>query len=498
MDKAAAFAMEHWFYRNSVLKETFKQVTGLHITAMERCLGAALPAELEREFQKQGVISDRATLPIWNANKEVTSAANYEQECQMTAFARAGRGSQRPVVSPPVDLRQLLGASAGGKSAVRLTDEQEAAIRALVGSRDAVNIVDAGQGTGKTTLLEQYGKILARFEVGTTWLGTTHTAVRELTARGLPAQTVAHFLTSPEEQQKAAAGHRIIVDESSMLPHRDAYRLMMYAKEHGCRLDFVGDSKQYKSPTAGDTMRLLSGRFTGIVPITMKKTMRQQGRLKEAMEAIRDGKVLRGHDMLSELGCVRELPLEQLTQTAADLYLQWSAGGDHVPVISPTHAQADAIASRIRQGLRERGDLKGKDRIVRRLVDLQWSPAQVKEAKEQGAEGVVLSRYAAYREDTQALAVGDLVRTTMGGKTKDGKHRLCNGQRYRIQGFTKAGDPILSNGWVVDRDWGGLVQRYVSTGQGAQGITEKRAVVVYGTPSLVATRRRAFMCRVRG
>ena len=224
----------------------------------------------------------------------------------------------------------------------------------------------------------------------------------------------------------------------------------------------------------------------------MKKTMRQQGRLKEAMEAIRDGKVLKGHDMLSELGCVREIPLEQLTQTAADLYLQWSATGDHVPVISPTHAQADEIASRIRQGLRERGDLKGKDHIVRRLVDLQWSPAQVKEAKEQGAEGVVLSRYAAYREDTQALAVGDLVRTTMGGKTKDGKHRLCNGQRYRIQGFTKAGDPILSNGWVVDRDWGGLVQRYVSTGQGAQGITEKRAIVVYGTPSLVATRQEGF------
>ena len=161
-------------------------------------------------------------------------------------------------------------------------------------------------------------------------------------------------------------------------------------------------------------------------------------------------------------------------------------------MISPTHAQADEIASRIRQGLRERGDLKGKDHIVRRLVDLQWSPAQVKEAKEQGAEGVVLSRYAAYREDTQALAVGDLVRTTMGGKTKDGKHRLCNGQRYRIQGFTKAGDPILSNGWVVDRDWGGLVQRYVSTGQGAQGITEKRAIVVYGTPSLVATRQEGF------
>ncbi len=490
-DKAAAFAMEHWFYRHSVLREQFKQVTGMAITAMERCMGAALPEELEREFQKQGVISDRDRLPIWNSEKEVTSTANYQQERSMTGFAREGRGKERPVVPQPADLRQWIGAPGGGNEAVRLTDEQEKAIRALVGSRDTVNVVDAGQGTGKTTMLDQYGRILSRCEVGAAWLGTTHTAVAELQKRGLPAMTVARFLASQEEQQKAA-GHRIIVDESSLLAHRDAYRLVTYAREHGCRIDLVGDSKQYKSPSAGDTMRLLAGRFTGIEPVTMKKTMRQQGRLKQAMEAIREGEVLQGHDMLSELGCVRELPLERLAQTAADLYLQWSAAGEHVPVISPTHAQADEIALKIRQGLRERGDLKGEDHEVRRLVDLQWSPAQLKEAREQGAEGVVLTRYGAYAEETQTLAAGDQVRTTMGGKTKDGRHRLCNGTRYSIKGFTKAGDPILNNGWVVDKDWGGLVQRYVGTGQGSQGITENRAIVVYGTPSLVATRQEGF------
>ena len=159
VDKAAAFAMEHWFYRNSVLKERFKQVTGMVITAMERCMGAALPQDLEREFQKQGVISDRETLPIWNPDKEVTSAANYRQERRMTGFAREGRGKERPVVLHPADLRQLIGMQGGKGPAVCLTDEQEKAIRALVRSRDTVNVVDAGQGTGKTTMLEQYGKI---------------------------------------------------------------------------------------------------------------------------------------------------------------------------------------------------------------------------------------------------------------------------------------------------------------------------------------------------
>ena len=167
-------------------------------------------------------------------------------------------------------------------------------------------------------------------------------------------------------------------------------------------------------------------RFAGITPLTMTKTMRQTGRLKEAMESVRDGDVLKGHDILTELGMVHELPLDQLAQKAADLYLEWSAKGQDVPVISPTHAQAAEIAAKIRQGLRARGDLTGEDRIVRRLVSLDWSPAQLKDARKHGVEeGIVLLRYGAYREEKQALAVGDLVKTIMGGRTKDGKHSFA-------------------------------------------------------------------------
>jgi hypothetical protein len=314
--------------------------------------------------------------------------------------------------------------------------------------------------------------------------------VDQLKAKGLPAMTLAHFLAS-EQEQRQAAGSRIVLDESSMLAHKDTYRLFKYAQEHRCVIDLVGDSKQYKTPAAGNPMDTLV-RFGGITPITMTKTMRQSGRLKEAMEAIRDGEVLKGHDILTELKMVHEIPLEQLTQKAADLHLQWSARGQEVPVISPTWAQAGEIAEKIREGLRARGALTGADRTVRRLVNLNWSPAQVKDARKHGAgEGVVLLRYGAYREDTQPLAAGDLVRTTLGGKSKDGKHVLRNGQKYRVAGFTGCGDPILDNGAVVDKHWGGLAQRYVSTGQGAQGLTaDPRAIAVYGTPSLVATRGR--------
>ncbi len=445
--------------------------------ALRYGVGSVTLDGLQKELKRQGVLV---------VDGQATTAAIRDREAFLIRFARDGRGKERPVVPELVEVRPLLGP--GGDGSVRLTEEQEACLRRLAGSRDRLNVVDAGQGTGKTTLLEQYAGILLRHQVRTIWLGTTHTAVDELKARGLPAMTLARFLASPPEK---AAGSRIILDEASMLAHADAERLCRFAQEQGCRLDLIGDTRQYKSPVAGNTVGLLA-RFGGVQPITMKKTMRQQGRLKEAMEAIRDGQVLQGHDMLQALGFVQEMPLNQLTQKAADLYLRWSAGGVPVPVISPTHAQADDISAKIREGLKARGDLKGEDRAVRRLVNLNWSPAQLKEARAHGAEGVTLLRYGAYREDTQFLAVGDLVKTTLGGTTKDGKHRLRAGQRYRITGFTPGGDPVLSNGWVVDKDWGGLVQGYVGTGQAAQGITAPRAIVVYGMPSLVATRREGF------
>src|SRR5579884_1915311 len=406
--EAAEYAIGHLFHQKPVVAEKKLLIEGLRYG-----VGSVTLDGLKKEFKRQGVHF---------INGQATTDAIRDQEAFLIRFTRNGRGKKRSVVPEPVDVAKLLRPAKAGHKAIELTDEQAAAIRALVGSRDTLNIVDAGQGTGKTTMLEHYGGILARHRVATLWLGTTHTSVDELKERGLPAMTLAHFLASKVEQRKVAAGSRIILDEASMLPQGDAYRLCRYAEQHGCRIDLVGDSKQYKAPVGGDTLGLLY-RYSGISPITMTETMRQQGKLKEAMEIIRDGQVLKGHDMLQELGMVHEVPLAQLTQRAAELYLQWMAKGDHVPVISPTWQQADDITEKIRRGLKERGELTGDEQIVRRLVNLHWSPAQIEDARKHGGGEVTLLRNGAYREDTLPLAVGERVKTSMGGQTKDGKHR---------------------------------------------------------------------------
>ena len=59
----------------------------------------------------------------------------------------------------------------------------------------------------------------------------------------------------------------------------------------------------------------------------------------------------------------------------------------------------------------------------------------------------------------------------LGGKTKDGEHRLNNGSLMTVEGFTKRGDIIVDQGWVIDRDFGRLSHGYVVTSHASQGFT---------------------------
>ena len=108
-------------------------------------------------------------------------------------------------------------------------------------------------------------------------------------------------------------------------------------------------------------------------------------------------------------------------------------------------------------------------------------------------------RFEVYRPTQFALAVGDRVRITAGGKTKDGKHRLSNGSLLTVQGFTKRGDIIVDHGWVIDRDFGHLTHGYAITSHASQGVTVDKVFVGVSSESFPATyQRTAYVAVTRG
>jgi hypothetical protein len=120
------------------------------------------------------------------------------------------------------------------------------------------------------------------------------------------------------------------------------------------------------------------------------------------------------------------------------------------------------------------------------------------------AEGTALptdqaNRFEVYRPVSLALAVGDRVRITAGGKTKNGWHRLNNGSLFTVQGFTKQGDLIVDHGWVIGRDLGHLTHGYVMTSHASQGATVDKVFVAVASESLPATgQRTAYVAVTRG
>ncbi len=64
--------------------------------------------------------------------------------------------------------------------------------------------------------------------------------------------------------------------------------------------------------------------------------------------------------------------------------------------------------------------------------------------------------FSVYDAECIGLSVGDTIRLTGGGKTIDGRHKLNNGATYQVAGFTEEGGIVLSNRWVIAKDFGQL------------------------------------------
>ena len=109
---------------------------------------------------------------------------------------------------------------------------------------------------------------------------------------------------------------------------------------------------------------------------------------------------------------------------------------------------------------------------------------------------VIATRFEVYRPAEVTVAIGDRLRVTAGGKTRDGEHRLNNGSLFTVQGFTKRGDIVVDHGWVIDRDFGHVALGYAVTSHAAQGKTVDKVFIGQSSQSLPASNRRQFYVSV--
>jgi conjugative relaxase-like TrwC/TraI family protein len=498
--RAVDFAIRHHGEQESCFRwEDFAA------TAMERSIGSATPADIEREARRQGVI----IRPL-DGRMMATTPELQAEERSISDFAAAGRGAVAPIGGSDMLTRKI-------KDGKTLNDGQFATACGLLESQNRVNLVEGPAGAGKTSMLSKFDEGVRQAGQTVTYLATTAKAAEVLHEDDFDAQTLARFLVD-EKMQAAARGGRVVVDEVSMMGHKDAYRLCKLAEKLDLKLVLIGDPMQHGSVGRGAVMRLLKD-YGGIRPFKLTEILRQKyaedARYLTAATQLSEGKAGAGFDTLDAMGWVREMDdaTDRYRHIAAD-YLQSLEDGKTALVVSPTHAEGARITQEIRSQLRDAGKLAAEDREFTKLVAADASTAEKGEAAayqpgdviqfHQNAKGFkkgerftvtdpaavpvqFADRFTLYRPETLSLAKGDVLRFTGTVKTIDGEHTLKNGMTKAVAEITDGGNIRLDNGWLVSGDAGHFRHGYVETSFGAQGRTVQRAIVAMSSASLPAT-----------
>ena len=189
-----------------------------------------------------------------------------------------------------------------------LTQGQRQAAEMTLTSKDRFVTIQGYAGVGKTTQFKVVAAALARLDnppqvVG---LAPTHRAVSELTAAGIPAQTLASFLS---EQSRAQEGGEkpdfsrtvFVIDESSMVGNRDMATAVSLIAQGGGRAVMSGDEAQLKPLESGVPFSLTLHRSAADIAI-MQDIVRQTPALRPAIEAMIAGNVREAVTMSQQVG----------------------------------------------------------------------------------------------------------------------------------------------------------------------------------------------------
>ncbi len=502
--EAMDHAVAHHFERASVATES-----ELLRESLLHGLGQVTYAEVERQLQREEFIRQGDYL---------TTQEVLREEAEMVAFVREGRGT-----CPPLGRRDYVPANK------KLSPEQIAAVRHVLGSYDRVVGIRGAAGTGKTWMMKEAVRGIEEGGRKVFTFAPSASASRGvLREEGFKeADTLARLLIDPALQERVKE-QVIWVDEAGLVSAKQVRALFDLAGRQEARVILSGDVRQHQAVERGDALRVLET-HAGMKSAELTTIQRQQNAAyKEVIQSLDARDIDDAFQKLNAMGAIREADGEERYHQLADDYVECRQRKQSVLVVSPTHAEGNRMTEEIRTRLKEAKLLKPVGREMLSLVNLNWTEAQRREAKRyrpgqivqffQNASGfrkserlIILEgagdaalivraasgevrrfdlshagRFQVFEPRSLEIAKGEAIRVSQNGLTLDGKHRLQNGEIRRVKGFTRAGDLRLDNGWVIARDFGHLHHGYAVTSHASQGKSVDQVLVAVNAVSALA------------
>lgn len=288
-----------------------------------------------------------------------------------------------------------------------LADEQRQALIQSSG-RDGVVIIEAGAGTGKTTLAKAL--VEAARESGLRMLGLSPAwvAADELAAStGIPAQAIARWRHDQASGKAPAldAATMIILDEAGMVGTKDMAAVLTAARDAGAKVVLLGDRRQLASVSGASALRAVRDVVERVA--TLDNIRRQRVDWQQAATVVMArGDAESGLRAYADHGRIAFVSGVEAAQerVIAAWRQQRAKYGDDVLIITRRNDDAAALNRKARQALRDEG-LLGPDLVELRALDRQDKPTKL------------------------ALAVGDSLRF---GETLP-QHSIRNGHRATVE-----------------------------------------------------------------
>jgi ATP-dependent exoDNAse (exonuclease V) alpha subunit len=253
---------------------------------------------------------------------------------------------------------------------------QAAAVEHLLRSKDFAVAVRGPAGAGKTSMAKEAVQALRALSGRKVMMfSPSRTGVKALEEEFEIADTLTKLRASRLLQEEAAR-QILWIDEASFMSVKQMKWLFAFARKNDCRLILSGDTRQHHGVEAGDALRILE--WAGAVrQAALSKIFRQQvPALRSAIYELSHGRSEAGFDKLHAFGALHEVEnnAERL-QAIATVHLAAILNSSTSLIVAPTHAECRAVASVVRQAMREEGLLTGEDQTVTRLqrVNLTWS-----------------------------------------------------------------------------------------------------------------------------
>lgn len=509
--EAMAFAIAHNFERSSVAP-----VKRLLATALRYGVGRVTLEELTNELNGHGLI-----IRDYQGERLATTKEVLAEESRILGFAKKGINSCYPLIAEDRRLPDWL------------SPQQQAAVRHVLHTPDRVVLVRGVAGSGKTTLIRACVSAIEGEGKTILLLAPSAEASRGvLRKEGFEnANTVARFLID-ERLQESVRNGVLWIDEAGLLGLKTLDAIFQAAEKLQARVILSGDERQHHSVERGSPFDLLQ-RLGGLEPATVQEIRRQTGRYREAVALLSEAKTVEAFDLLDrDLGWVKELPDDKRSSTMATEYVRSHEAGQTVLAVSPTHSEGAAITRAIRATLRQSGTLSGEEReffqldardltVAERQEPSFYREADIIEFHSQakgfragsrytvtnigrssiaardvlGRETIIplglAERFQVYTRKSLSISVGDRVRITKNGHSKNRK-RLDNGMIASIIALKNDGSVELDGGAILNSNFGHLTHGYVVTSHASQGKTVDRVLIAQSSESFPASNREQF------